>query len=53
MAKELITIESAFNMLSDALVEQEKYQVGSFRDFIQNVWCYSYDNPEYFKAWLA
>lgn len=51
MAKELITIESAFNMLSDALVEQEKYQVGSFRDFLQNVWCYSYDNPEYFKAW--
>lgn len=51
MAKELITIESAFNMLSDALVEQEKYQVGSFRDFLQNVWCYSYDNPEYFQAW--
>jgi len=38
MAKELITIESAFNMLSDALVEQEKYQVGSFREFLQNVW---------------
>ncbi len=51
MAKELITVESAFNMLSDALIEQERYEVGSFRDFLQNVWCYSYDNPEYFKAW--
>ena len=38
-------------MLSDGLVGQQKYKVGSFRDFVQNVWCHSFDHPEYFKAW--
>ena len=49
--KDVITIESAFDMLSDGLVGQQKYKVGSFRDFVQNVWCHSFDHPEYFKAW--
>ena len=49
--QDVITIENAFNVLSEGLIGQQKYRVGSFRDFIQNVWCQSYDNPEYFQAW--
>ena len=51
MSKDIITIENAFNLLSEGLTSQQKYKVGSFKDFLQNVWCYSFDHPEYFKAW--
>ena len=51
MSKDLVSIEAAFSMISDALVEQNKYDVGSFKEFLRNIWCYSYDNPEYFNAW--
>jgi len=49
--QDVITIENAFSVLSEGLTGQQKYRVGSFREFIQNVWCYSYDHPEYFQAW--
>ena len=51
MAKDIISVNNAFNMLSDQLSEQKRYEVGSFREFIENIWALSYDNPEYFKAW--
>ncbi len=51
MAKDIISVEGAFNMLSEGLIEQKKYEIGSFREFIENIWALSYDNPEYFKAW--
>ena len=51
MAKDIISVNNAFNMLSDKLTGQKKYEVGSFREFIENIWAHSYDNPEYFKAW--
>ena len=51
MAKDVVSIDSAFNMLSDGLLKQKKYDVGSFREFIENIWALSYDNPDYFKAW--
>jgi len=51
MAKDIISVEDAFNLLSDGLIEQKRYEVGSFREFIENIWALSYDNPEYFKAW--
>ena len=38
MAKDIISVEGAFNMLSDGLKDQKKYEVGSFRDFIENIW---------------
>ena len=50
-AKDIITIDNAFDLLSKGLAKQERYQIGSFKEFLQNIWCYSYDNPEYFKAW--
>ena len=51
MANEIITVENAFSLLSEGLRKQEKYNVGSFRDFLENIWCQGFDNPEYFKAW--
>jgi len=51
MAKDVLSVENAFNMLSDGLLEQKRYEVGTFREFIENIWAESYDNPEYFKAW--
>ena len=51
MAKDVVSVESAFNMLSDGLIGQKKYEVGTFREFIENIWAHSFDNPEYFKAW--
>jgi len=51
MPKDIISVEGAFNMLSQGLIEQKRYEVGSFREFIENIWALSYDNPEYFKAW--
>jgi len=51
MAKDVVSVEGAFNMLSDGLLEQKRYEVGSFREFIENIWAHSFDNPEYFKAW--
>ena len=46
MAEEITTIRNALSTLADGLTEQEKYEVGSFRNFVQNIWCYGYDNPE-------
>jgi len=51
MAKDIISVEGAFNMLSEGLIDQKKYEVGTFREFVENIWSLSYDNPEYFKAW--
>ena len=51
MAEEITNIRNALSTLADGLTEQEKYEVGSFRNFVQNIWCYGYDNPEYFNAW--
>ena len=46
-----ITFDNALARLADGLLSDKKYRVGSFRDFLVNVWSQSYDNPEYFKAW--
>ena len=51
MPNEVITVENAFNLLSDGLKNQQKYKVGSFKDFLQNTYCLGFDNPEYFQAW--
>jgi|TARA_R110000824_G_scaffold14552_5_gene61792 hypothetical protein len=51
MAEEITTISNALSTIANGLTEQEKYDVGSFREFVQNIWCYGYDNPEYFQAW--
>ena len=49
--EDVITVDGAFQLLSQGLIAQEKYQVGDFKDFVRNIWSQGYDNPEYFKAW--
>ena len=53
MAEEVITVEGAFNLLSNGLKNQDKYRVGSFREFLEDIWSQGFDNPEYFKAYHA
>ena len=51
MAKEVVNIQDAMKALSNGLEKQKQHDVGTFREFIENIWAQSYDNPEYFKAW--
>ena len=51
MNKDVVTINNAFDLLSNGLLNQQNYQVGGFKEFLQTVWCHSFDHPEYFKAW--
>ena len=51
MPKDIISVNNAFDMLSKGLMDQHLHDVGSFRNFVENIWAHSYDNPEYFKAW--
>ena len=51
MSQEITTFAHAFELLSDGLVKDKKFHVGSFPDFLINVWSQGYDHPEYFGAW--
>ena len=44
MAEEITTISNALSTIANGLTEQEKYDVGSFREFVQNIWCYGYES---------
>ena len=46
-----VTYDNALARLAEGLLADKKYNVGSFREFLVNIWSQSYDNPEYFKAW--
>ena len=45
------TFADAFDRLSSGLTSSQSVQVGSFKDFLMNVWSLSFDHPEYFNAW--
>ena len=38
MSQEVTTFARAFELLSDGLVRDKKFNVGSFPDFLINVW---------------
>ena len=46
-----VTYDNALARLAEGLLTDKKYNVGTFREFLVNIWSQSYDNPEYFKAW--
>ena len=46
-----ITYDNALARLAEGLLADKKYNVGSFKDFLTNIWSQSYENPEYFNAW--
>ena len=48
---EVTTYNDAFARLAEDLVKDEQVQVGSFWEFLRDVWSLSFEHPEYFKAW--
>ena len=48
---EITTYKDAISRLASGLIEQKKYHVGSFYEFLRDIWSQSFDNPEYFGAW--
>jgi len=51
MTQEVTTFSDAFERLASGLLTSKKIQVGSFKDFLLNIWSQGFDNPEYFNAW--
>ena len=47
----ITTFSDAFSQLADGLSTHQAIKVGSFWEFLRDIWSQSYDNPEYFKAW--
>ena len=45
------TFADAFDRLSTGLSTSQSIQVGSFKDFLINIWALSFEHPEYFNAW--
>ena len=51
MTQEVTTFSDAFDILASGLTSSNKARVGSFHEFLVNIWSQSFDNPEYFNAW--
>ena len=51
MTQEVTTFSDAFDRLALGLTSSNKAKVGSFHEFLVNIWSQSFDNPEYFKVW--
>ena len=51
MTKEVTTVDKAFEMLYTGLQAHTSTQIGSFGDFLRDVWSQGFDHPEYFNAW--
>ena len=51
MTQEVTTFSDAFDILASGLTSSNKAKVGSFHEFLVNIWAQSFDNPEYFNAW--
>ena len=47
---EITTYKDAISRLASGLIEQKNYHVGSFYEFLRDIWSQSFDNPEYFGA---
>ena len=45
------TFNEAFSQLADSLTNHNAIKVGSFWEFLRDIWSQSFDHPEYFKAW--
>ena len=49
--KEAITVSDALAQLSQGLTSNQRAKVGSFYEFITQIWAKSFDRPELFDAW--
>ena len=43
--------DASFNKLAEGLLTRQAIKVGSFWEFLRDVWSQSFDHPEYFQAW--
>lgn len=50
-SSEVTTYQDAFARLADDLTQDSRIQVGSFWEFIRDIWALSFEHPEYFRAW--
>tara|TARA_R110000765_G_scaffold238530_1_gene341230 strand:+ start:47 stop:1690 length:1644 start_codon:yes stop_codon:yes gene_type:complete len=51
MPTEVVTLKEAFGLLSTGIKNSDKVSVGSFWEFVRDVWSLSFERPELFKAW--
>ena len=52
METKVTTFADAFDRISEGLTESKtKIEVGSFYEFLTNIWSLSFEHPEYFNAW--
>ena len=52
MAKEgVTTFAKAFDVLAQGLQTHQNIRMGSFWEFLRDVWSQGFDHPEYFTAW--
>ena len=48
---EVITVTDALARLSEGLTVNQKAKIGSFHEFITDIWSLSFDRPELFNSW--
>lgn len=51
MADEVVTVADALARLSAGLSKTQKHSIGSFHEFILNIWSQSFERPELFDTW--
>ena len=49
--KEATTYQDAFDQLANGLERQQRLKIGSFWEFLRDIWSQGFDHPEYFQAW--
>jgi len=51
MPQEVVTLKEAFGLLSTGIKDSEKVAIGTFWEFVRDIWADSFERPELFKAW--
>ena len=51
MPTEVVTLREAFGLLSTGIKNSDKVAIGTFWEFVRDVWSLSFERPELFKAW--
>tara|TARA_R110000765_G_scaffold219796_1_gene323847 strand:+ start:820 stop:2463 length:1644 start_codon:yes stop_codon:yes gene_type:complete len=51
MPTEVVTLKEAFGLLSTGIKNSDKVAIGTFWEFVRDVWSLSFERPELFKAW--
>ena len=51
MANEVVTVADALARLSEGLSTNQKQSIGSFHEFVVDIWSQSFERPELFDTW--